>query len=151
MVLDTIENSGRFYALHPGFKPAFEYLKSLDLETVSAGRHEIDGARLFMIVDRGIGKGKENTRFEAHKRYIDIQCTISGNDIIGWKNIRECAGKGQGYNDEKDIEFFDCRSGAWVPVPEGNFGIYFPEDVHAPKASEDKLFKVILKVKVDWE
>ncbi len=151
MVLDTIENAGRSYALHPGFKPAFEYLKSQDLDTVTDGRHEIDGDRLYMVVSRGMGKGKEKAKFESHQRYIDIQCTISGTDVIGWKNIGQCAGEGQGYNPEKDIEFYASRTEAWVPVPAGTFGIYFPEDVHAPKGAEGELFKVILKVKVDWE
>ena len=151
MVLDTIENAERSYPLHPGFKPAFEYLKTVDLEAIATGRHEIDGTRLFMVVDRGPGKGKANARFEAHQRYIDIQCTMSGTDLIGWKNIRQCAGEGQGYNPEKDIEFFSSKTEAWVPVPSGSFGIYFPEDVHAPKGSDDHIFKVILKVAVDWK
>ena len=50
MVLDTLANAERSYSLHPGFKPAFEYLKTVDFETVGSGRHEIDGSRLFMIV-----------------------------------------------------------------------------------------------------
>jgi len=151
MVLDTIQNAERSYSLHPGFKPAFEYLKTVNLDTIEKGRYEIDGARLFMVVDRGEGKGKDNARFEAHQRYIDIQCTISGDDLIGWKNIKECAGEGLGYNPEKDIEFFASQSKVWTPVPAGSFGIYFPEDVHAPKGATGRLFKIILKVAVDWK
>lgn len=151
MVLDTIANAERSYPLHPGFKPAFEYLKTVDLATVADGRHEIDGARLFMLVQRGPGKGTAKARYEAHKNYIDIQCTISGDDLIGWKNLAQCAGQGEGYNAEKDIEFFAPEGGAWVPVPAGTFGIYFPEDVHAPKGAEDDLCKIIIKVKVDWK
>lgn len=151
MVLDTIDNAERSYALHPGFKPAFEYLKAQNLETLTDGRYEIDGDRLFMLVQRGPGKGKDKTKFESHQRYIDIQCTISGTDIIGWKNVGQCAGEGLGYNAEKDIEFYASQTEAWVPVPTGTFGIYFPEDVHAPKAAEGELFKIILKVKVDWK
>jgi len=151
MVLDTIQNAERSYSLHPGFKPAFEYLKTVNLDTIEKGRYEIDGARLFMVVDRGEGKGKDNARFEAHQRYIDIQCTISGDDLIGWKNVKECAGEGLGYNPEKDIEFFATQSTVWTPVPAGSFGIYFPEDVHAPKGATGRLFKIILKVAVDWK
>ncbi len=151
MVLDAIENAERSYPLHPGFKPAFEFLKTFDYTVAEAGRHEIDGARLFMIVDRGMGKGKEKARFEAHRRYIDIQCAISGTDLIGWKNIGSCQGEGQGYNPEKDIEFFNSRTEAWVPVPAGSFGIFMPEDVHAPKGAEEFLEKVVLKVAVNWE
>lgn len=151
MVLDRIDNAERSFPLHPGFKPAFDYLKTVNLAAIEPGKYPIDGDRLSMIVTKGPGKGKEKTRFEAHKRYIDIQCTISGTDIIGWKNLRACApGEGQGYIDEKDIEYFTTTADSWVPVPAGTFGIYFPEDIHAPNGAEEELFKIILKVKVAW-
>ena len=151
MVLDRIDNAERSFPLHPGFKPAFEHLKTVNLAALAPGRYPIDGDRLSMIVTRGPGKGTDKTRLEAHKRYIDIQCTISGTDLIGWKNIRACAAEGLGYNDEKDIEFFPGASDVWVPVPAGAFGIFFPEDAHAPNGAVEELFKVILKVKVEWE
>jgi biofilm protein TabA len=151
MVLDRIDNGERYYPLHPGFKPAFEYLKKIDLKTVPAGRQEIDGIRLFAVITRGQGKGIEKARLESHKNYIDIQCTISGTDLIGWKNISDCLSQGQGYIEEKDIEYFPGISDIWVKTPPGTFGIFFPEDVHAPMGSTEDLFKVILKVKVDWK
>ena len=151
MVLDRIENAERSFPLHPGFKPAFAFLKTLDIDALEPGRHPIDGDRLFMVVVKGPGKGKDKTRLEAHRRYIDIQCTLSGTDLIGWKNIRRCAAEGLGYNDEKDIEFFPSGDCVWVPVPAGCFGVYFPEDVHAPSGAVEELVKVILKVKVEWE
>ena len=151
MVLDRIDNGERYYPLHPGFKPAFEYLKNLDLKAVPAGRQEIDGSRLYAVITRGPGKGMEKARLESHKRYIDIQCAISGTDLIGWKNISECAARGQGYIEEKDIEYFPGMSEVWVKTLPGTFGIFFPEDVLAPMGSEEELFKVILKVAVDWD
>jgi YhcH/YjgK/YiaL family protein len=150
MILDRIDNAGRYYPLHPGFKPAFEHLKTLFLSTMEDGRHEVDGARLFMILMHRRGKGMDNTRLESHVRYIDIQCTISGTDMIGWKNLRECAADGEGYNDEKDIEFFPGKPDVWVKTPPGTFAVFFPEDVHAPLGSEDDLFKVVIKIAVDW-
>jgi biofilm protein TabA len=151
MVLDRIDNAERSFSLHPGFAPAFAHLKTLDPASIAPGRYPVDGDRLFMIVQRGPGKGKEKTRLEAHKRFIDIQCTLSGTDLIGWMNIRQCAFDGLGYNEEKDIEFFSGQSDVWVPVPAGSFGIFFPEDVHAPNGAEEELFKIVLKVRVDWE
>ncbi len=140
-----------YYSLHPGFKPAFEFLKKIDLKNVPTGRLEIDGSRLYAVVTRGMGKGMEKARLESHKRYIDIQCDISGTDLIGWKNISECSSEGLGYNEEKDIEFFPGISEVWVKTQPGTFGIFFPEDVHAPMGSGEELFKVILKVAVDWK
>ena len=35
-------------------------------------------------------------------------------------------------------------------TPPGTFAVFFPEDVHAPLGSEDDLFKVVIKIAVDW-
>ena len=84
------------------------------------------------------------------KTISTFQCTFKGNDLVGWKNIKECAADGLGYSEEKDIEFYSCNADSWVPCLPGNFGIYFPEDAHAPNGTEDDLVKVILKVAVNW-
>ena len=150
MILDRIENAARYNALHPGIKPAFKHLETLDLESMESGRHEIDGDLLFLVIVKMQGKGIEKATLESHIQYIDVQCTISGTDLIGWKNIGECEGTGLGYDEEKDLEFYSGTSDVWVKVPQGTFGIFFPEDVHAPLGSEDELFKVVLKIAVEW-
>jgi len=148
MILDRIENAARSYPMHPGFRQAFEYLGSLDLAAIEDGRYEVDGDRIFMIVTHRRGKGRDGTKLECHHRYIDIQCTVGGTDLIGWKHLAECAGEGLGYDEAKDVEFFPGKAGIWVPTPPGTFAVFFPEDVHAPLGAEEELFKVIIKIAV---
>ena len=149
MILDRIENAGRYYSLHPGFQTAFDFLKNADLNSMEPGRHEVDGSRIFIIILKDKGKGIDNTKLENHQRYIDIQCVISGTDLIGWKNLSDCGGLGQGYDEEKDIEFFESKADIWITTPPGHFCLFFPEDAHAPMGSEDELFKVIIKIAVE--
>src|SRR5262249_3318953 len=82
MVLDTVGCAGRYVSLHPGFAKAFAYLVDTDLESLPAGRTTIDGDDLFVIIDRKDGRGRDGARLEAHQRYIDIQCTIRGEEEI---------------------------------------------------------------------
>ena len=46
MILDVLQHSGRYASLHPGFGPAFEFLRRTDLASLPSGRHPIDGERL---------------------------------------------------------------------------------------------------------
>ena len=39
------------------------------------------------------------------------------------------------YLEEKDIEYFTGISQIWIKTLPGTFGIFFPEDVHAPMGS----------------
>ncbi|MBN1294673.1 MAG: YhcH/YjgK/YiaL family protein [Candidatus Latescibacteria bacterium] len=149
MILDRIDNAERYYPLHPGFKKAFNFMKEIKIETLDDGRYTVDGEKIFILVMRRKGKGIDETKLECHKKYIDIQCTLSGTDLIGWKNLSDCEGSGLGYNDEKDVEFFPGKSSVWVKTPPGTFAVFFPEDVHAPLGSEGDLFKAVIKIKAE--
>ncbi len=51
------------------------------------------------------------TRWEAHRRYIDIQFVISGRQIIGYCDISQLA-PDKGYDAERDLEFLSDGDGA---------------------------------------
>ena len=50
MILDSLENRARYYALNPRLEKAFDYLLSTDLGALPAGRHAIDGDDVFINV-----------------------------------------------------------------------------------------------------
>lgn len=150
MILDVVANEERLKKFHPGFGPALEYLRRTKLGELPEGRQEIDGSRLYALVIRGQGKGQKGARLETHRRYIDIQYCITGADVIGWKRAATCADPEQPYDEKKDLQFFRDAADSWVTIPEGGFGIYFPEDAHAPAAADGHLHKIVVKVAVDW-
>ena len=148
MVLDVLDHAQRYAALHPAFTRAFAFLASVDLDALPSGRNEIDGDRLFVILDRKDGRGHDGARLEAHRRYIDIQYTVSGGEEIGWAPLASCAAPDGGFDETKDIGFFRDAPSAWLRVPSGSFAIFFPEDAHAPLAGHGALVKAIMKIAV---
>jgi biofilm protein TabA len=150
MILDVVASEKRLKQLHAGFGPALEYLRQTNLGQLPAGRQEIDGGRLYAMVIRGEGKGQKGAKLEAHRRYIDIQYSITGADVIGWKPAATCRDPEQAYDEKSDCQFFRDAADSWVTIPQGNFGIFFPEDAHAPAAADGPIHKVVVKVAVDW-
>jgi len=146
MVLDALGCAERYAGLHPRFAEAFRYLARTDLSALPTGRTDIDGDRLFVILDRKDGRGREAARLEAHRRYIDIQFTIDGDEEIGWTPLEACAQPDGPFDETKDIAFFRDAPSAWVRVPRGAFAIFFPQDAHAPLASRGALVKAIVKI-----
>lgn len=145
MVLDAIDRAQRYAALHPAFAQAFAYLASVDLGALVDGRNDIDGDAMFVILDRTSGRGREGARLEAHRRYIDIQFTISGDEEIGWTPLASCSSPGA-FDEAKDIGFFADPPSAWLRVPPGSFAIFFPEDAHAPLSGRGAIVKAIVKI-----
>jgi len=148
MILDTLVNAERYYSLQSRFQQAFDWLRSRRLEDLPDGRTEIDGDLLYASVAHEKGRGQAAAKYEAHRKYIDIQYLVSGSDLIGWAHL-EPGLKSLGYDVAKDLELFVVKPMLWVSVPTGHFAIFFPEDAHAPLASTDPvLFKVVVKVSV---
>jgi YhcH/YjgK/YiaL family protein len=147
MILDTLENAGRYAALHDDFAAAFAFLAQQDLDALEEGRHEIAGDRVFALVMTAEGKPRNAVRLEAHRRYIDIQIPVAGTDVIGWSPLAGCS-ESSGFDEETDLEFFDDPVAAWIDVPARSFAIFFPEDAHAPCAFEGTLRKIVIKVAV---
>ena len=151
MILDKLTSADRYITLHPSFARAFAYLRECDwaqalpLERHNT-RHSIDGDRVYVSIDRGQGRGREGARLEAHRRYLDIQFTIEGQEEIGWKALADCATTSDAYDDARDIVFFSDRPDSWVSLPAGHFAIFFPDDTHAPLAGRGTLTKAIVKI-----
>ncbi len=146
MIADTLENLPRYFPLHPGFQVAYDFLRQENISQLEDGKHPIDGEKVFAVMAREKGRGKNDSPLEAHRNYIDIQFTVAGSDCIGWRNIQSCTPDAKGYDSASDLEFFVDAPEFWTSVPAGHFAVFFPEDAHAPLATEGSLQKVVVKV-----
>jgi len=61
----------------------------------------------------------------------DSQVPLNGRETYGWID-RSRLQHGQGYNEERDIEFFRCTPETWFDLEIGEFALFFPNDGHAP-------------------
>jgi biofilm protein TabA len=149
MILDTLQNSAAAEAMHPHFPKAFARLRELAARgELPEGRIDIEGDDIFAVVMKGFGKPKEDVRTETHRRYIDIQYTVEGDDLMGWMPLAECRST-LGYDEKKDLEFYQDRPACWQNVRKGQFVVFFPADAHAPTANEGRPFtKIVVKVAV---
>ncbi len=157
MVIDTLRNCDRYASLHPEFAKAFEFLAHADWAELAAGsvtgerhsvRHVIDGDRMYVSIDRAEGRGRDGARLEAHRRHIDIQFTIEGHDEIGWQPLAECGEPAGGFNEDRDVGFYDGSPRSWLSLPAGTFAIFFPDDAHAPLGGRGIVRKAIVKVAI---
>ena len=106
MIFNRLDNAEQLEKLHPGFAAAFAFLRRTDLAELPAGRHEIDGSRVYAVVFRRQGKGKAGTKLEIHRKYIDIQHTVTDTDLIGWMPTSDLKKPEQPFNEEKDVQLF---------------------------------------------
>ena len=148
MIFSTLTNADRYAALHPLFPRTFEFMRNTDLLALAPGRYPVVGEQLFAIVESVPGRTRADAKLECHRKYIDIQLVLEGNDEMGWKALADCIDPVSDYSTEKDIRFFHDAPATWIATPPGAFCIFFPEDAHAPLVSSGNIRKVIFKIAV---
>ena len=147
MMTDQLANAQKYYKLHPDFERAFSFLTKDDLADLPVGKYEIDGDRLFAIIQKENGKSKSEAVLEAHRKYIDIQYVVSGTDEMGWRPTSACKSIESPYSEAEDIGFFKDEPQSWTKVEAGHFAIFTPDDAHAPMISSGEIHKVVIKVR----
>ena len=149
MIIDTLSNASKYYSVHPLFEQAFAYIGQTNLMETEPGKYEIDGDFLKAIFSNktGMTAAESTSKFECHNAHIDIQLCIDGKETIGWKPRENCVTPKGEYNPEKDVLFFADEPDMYFSLTNGQFVIFFPEDVHAPMISDGEVRKLVIKVR----
>ncbi len=131
---------------------AIEFLRLRGIYELPDGKVEIDGDRVFAIIQRYQTLETDAPKFEYHRKYIDVQYLVSGEEIIGWTPSDRITVT-EPYNAEKDIAFGTAPAGTWTPVhlQAGQAAVLWPEDGHAPRLAAGKasaVMKIVVKVAV---
>ena len=149
MIIDTLDNLGKYVALNPLFADVVEFLKSHDLQTMEAGKYPIKDKDLFLNLTVAKGRAKEAAVLETHIEMIDIQIPLSCDETFGYTPLGDLPAFE--YNAEKDITKYGSTTLAqtYVTLKPSQMAIFFPQDGHAPCISEnEEIKKAIFKVKV---
>ena len=134
------------------WEKAFNFLKNNDLSKIELKRYDIDGDNLFATVSEYVSKNEDVAKFEAHRKYIDLQYVISGKEVMNIAPLSSIKEVNTPYDDKKDIEFVTVSKVVNYKASPSNFFIFFPTDVHRPGLKDGEnstVRKVVLKVKVD--
>lgn len=151
MIYDTLKNISQYLGISSNLDKAIYYIKETDLNSLEAGKHIIDGDNVFALAQRGTTVSRTDARWEAHKKYIDIQFLLSGPERIGFQKEDDLAVSTE-YSPERDIAFYeDNDEGFFVQLQPNSFVICFPSDAHMPLVNnrEQPIKKIVIKVKVD--
>lgn len=149
MIIDTLANCRRYESLHPLFKTAFAFLTRPGCDATPVGRLELDDTRLFALTQTYETKPISEGKLEAHRKYIDIQFILDGEEFMGYAPLQNQA-EAVPFDAAKDLGFYDGE--AWFTLlRKGMFAVFFPEDAHLPGRHTQKpssVKKIVLKVAV---
>ena len=110
-------------------------------------------SRVKVIVSEYETKKVNEYGYEAHKRYIDIQCVLKGEEMVSCSPIERLK-ETKPYSEEIDAAFYSANikhQPSNLILQSGYFAIFFPQDGHMPQLCGDKpqmVKKVVVKVEI---
>jgi len=127
MIVDLLANSHLYRGLAPSIDRAFAYLRETDLAALEPGDYEIDGKNIFARALTYITRVPENGVWEAHRRYIDLQVMVLGDERVCYAPLSRLTPGA--YDEAKDFLRLSGQ-GDVVTLSAGSFMLLWPTDGH---------------------
>ena len=132
MIISTLSTCERYYALGEGFKKAFEFLKNNDIGNMELGRHDIDGDKVYILVQQYVSKTIDHCGLEAHSKYADVHYVAEGFEYLGYTSLERAGKPITAYDPKADAVFFE-KECQYILLQKDDIAIVFPEDAHMPQ------------------
>ena len=126
------------------------FLAETDINALPVGRVDIDGDRLFALIQDYETAPKTEKRPESHARYIDIQYVASGREVIGYAPLAGNNPVSEDLLESRDVQFFATAADeSDLVLGTGAYAIFHPTDIHRPGCAAGapaKVRKVVVKI-----
>jgi YhcH/YjgK/YiaL family protein len=152
MIYDQTKALLSYKGITKNLDAAIDYLQKNDVAKLPDGKHPVVGGDAVIVqVSHYETKNLKDAKFEAHKKYIDIQMVAGGREGCYYLPLSGLAEDGP-FADERDVGFYKGENKSCFPLEAGMFAIFFPWDAHKPscdyEGEKSKIHKIILKVLV---
>jgi len=132
-----------------GWDKAFAFMRDSGLAALKPGKYAIDGDNVYAIITEAPSKEFDQSAWESHRKYIDLQYVITGEENIGVAHITD-ATVTKPYNEKTDGANYNAEGKYYIAKP-GTFFLFFPADVHRPNIKVkgyDVVKKLVIKIRM---
>ena len=115
--------------------------------------YKIDSKDFYYIITTyNTSNNIEEKSAEAHRKYIDLQYILYGEEKIGYSDYRNPKMLLTDYNEDNDTELFSrIEDEGFFILKKGMYAVFFPVDVHRPGMTNKEVRgvrKIIFKIPV---
>lgn len=149
MIYDQIKNLSSYRDLLPGIAAVETFLDNTDVSALTAGKIRLGGG---VVCNVNRYEPKVGSKWEAHRNFIDLQYVVRGAETMVYASLGAAMDAGE-YNAEKDLQFFGgAEHAVSMDFRDGDFALFFPQDVHMPglknEETEGEVLKLVFKIPV---
>ena len=149
MIIAKKEHANCYKGIHPRLDKALEMINDeAFIASVGEERKCIEGDALYAFRNEFMTVPYEETFFESHRKYLDLQMVISGQERC---EIADPAGLEEPFEQKGDFWGYHGNPEQSVILRPDNFMVVFPGDAHRLKISvngPEAVVKIVFKILV---
>jgi YhcH/YjgK/YiaL family protein len=145
MICARLSEAQSYLGIHPNLDLALRCLTPEFLSTVTDQRQELKGEQVYVTGFTYETLPKEDTFYEAHKRYLDIHLMLEGKERVDIAHPADL----QLFQQEGDFYAYHGEAEQSLLLTPGQFLVVFPGDAHRIKIQAEgpeKVTKAVFKV-----
>lgn len=128
-------------------------IESTDFTKKDDGIYEPDAKHFYYIISTyNTSTSIEEKPAEAHRKYIDLQYILYGEEKVGYADHRNPKKSLKEYDGKNDVELFTkIENESYFILKNNMYAVFFPEDIHRPGLTNKEtrsIRKVIFKIPV---
>ncbi|MDR0576214.1 MAG: YhcH/YjgK/YiaL family protein [Candidatus Accumulibacter sp.] len=151
MIVGRISDVAAQRGVLPGaIVQALEAVRKVDLGALAPGRYEIEGDKLFYLVQDAELRTLTESRAEAHRKYADIQIPFSARERYGFALPQAGLAPSDDQFEAKDLAFYPPPAGeCFIDAAPGDYLVFLPWELHRPCVivnNRETIRKAVVKV-----
>lgn len=136
----------------PVIQKCISFIKEMGGADIALGKHFLENSDIYVNVSEYTTKQLEDSKWEAHKKYADLQVLLYGEELIYVADLKDT--KIGNYREEKDFLECSTEQGEAVKVDKDTCVLLLPEDAHMPNVCIDRqpmaVKKAVCKIPVHY-
>ena len=151
MIVGLLSDLGKQKSVLPAaVVRALDALRKLDLDALEVGRYELEGDKLYYMIQDVDTRSFDESRLEAHHRYADIQLPLSAAERYGYALPQAELAVSEDKLETNDVAFYAAPANeAFIDVEPGTYVVFLPHELHRPclaVGAKGKLRKAVVKI-----
>jgi YhcH/YjgK/YiaL family protein len=150
MITDTLDNLSCYQPLGSRIARGLAWLAACP-SGAADGRYDIEGDKLYALVQSYESVPATQKKYEAHRAYADLQYVVAGAETIHYAPVGSLLAE-TAYDVERDFQLYrDPTHDMALRLSAGRFALFFTQDAHKPGCISDvscAIRKIVIKIRL---
>lgn len=130
-----------------------EALSQMNPSTTDAGRYEVEGGKLFVLIQDVNSRTFAESRPEAHNRFADVQIPLSASERYGFSFPETALACIEDRLESNDVAYYARPSREFfMDIDPGAYVVFLPRELHRPCLTikdKTRIRKAVIKIDRD--